>query len=90
MRASVKARYANGVFTPLEPVDLDEGTEVLVSVGDTAAELTSAEEGHGDSLAHLIEELHSSALVREPGARPVDLAEHYKHYLHGHPKDETL
>ena len=33
MTATVKARYANGVFTPLEPVDLEEGAEVMVSMG---------------------------------------------------------
>ena len=36
----------------------------------------------------LIDDLHISALVREPGERPVDLAEHYTHYLYGHPRDE--
>jgi predicted DNA-binding antitoxin AbrB/MazE fold protein len=89
MTVSVKARYANGVFTPLEPVDLEEGTEVIVSMDGTPPRVADAAEGRG-SLAHLIEELHASPLAREPGTRPADLAEHYKHYLYGHPKDEAL
>ena len=32
MIANIKARYANGVLTPLEPLDLEEGAEVVVSV----------------------------------------------------------
>jgi predicted DNA-binding antitoxin AbrB/MazE fold protein len=28
----IRVRYENGVFKPLEPVDLDEGEEVLVTV----------------------------------------------------------
>ena len=90
MTATVKAAYANGVFTPHEPVDLEEGTEVVVSMDGAPPESAEmAEGGDGTSLLHLIEELHESALAREPGDRPVDLAEHHKHYLYGHPKDEN-
>ena len=32
MIAIVRARYANGVLTPLEPLELEEGAEVVVSV----------------------------------------------------------
>ncbi|MDD9995379.1 MAG: antitoxin family protein [Dehalococcoidia bacterium] len=32
MTTHVRARYANGVLTPLEPLDLEEGAEVTVSV----------------------------------------------------------
>ena len=32
MIANVKARYENGVLTPLEPLDLEEGREVMVSI----------------------------------------------------------
>ena len=30
----VKARYSNGKLTPLEPIDLVEGEEVMVSIDD--------------------------------------------------------
>jgi predicted DNA-binding antitoxin AbrB/MazE fold protein len=28
----VRARYENGVFKPLEPVDLEDGEEVIISI----------------------------------------------------------
>ena len=90
MTTTVKATYANGVFTPVEPVDLEEGAEVMVSMDGTPRGSSEMTNGDGSSLLDLIEELHASTLVREPGDRPVDLAEHYKHYLYGHPKDEAL
>ena len=31
----VKAKYTNGALTPLEPVDLQEGAEVTLSIDDT-------------------------------------------------------
>ena len=88
MTTTVKATYANGVFTPVEPVDLEEGAEVMVSMDGTPRGSSEMTNGDGPSLLDLIEELHASTLVREPGDRPVDLAEHYKHYLYGHPKGE--
>ena len=41
MIAKVKARYADGVLTPLEPLDIDEGAEVTVSVEGPSARLES-------------------------------------------------
>ena len=36
MATTVKATYANGVLTPLEPLDIEEGKEVTLSIdGDT-------------------------------------------------------
>ena len=32
MTTKVRAWYANGVLTPLEPLDLEEGTEVVLSL----------------------------------------------------------
>lgn len=87
MTTTVKATYANGVFTPQESVDLEEGAEVMVSMDGTPLESSGTADEGGASLRHLIEELHASALVGEPDDRPADLAEHYKHYLYGHPKD---
>ena len=35
MITNVRARYANGVLTPLEPLGLEEGAEVMVSITET-------------------------------------------------------
>ena len=45
MTTTVKATYANGVFTPTEPVDLDEGAEVTVSMNDTSRASQDGAEG---------------------------------------------
>ena len=89
MTTTVKATYANGVFTPQEPVDLEEGAQVMVSLDGLPPDPAETAEEGGASLLSLIEELHASALVGKPDDRPADLAEHYKHYLYGHPKDEA-
>ena len=90
MTTTVRATYANGVFTPTEPVDLDEGAEVTVSMNDTSHASQGGAEGAGGSLLQLIEELHASAPADERDDRPPDLAENYKHYAYGHPKDRGL
>ena len=90
MTTFVKATYANGVFTPTEPVDLDEGAEVTLSMDDASRDSREAADGSGASLVQLIEELHASAPASKPDERPVDLAENYKYYLYGHPRDRNL
>ena len=40
MTTSVRARYANGVLVPLEPLDLEEGAEVTVSVEEHDSSLS--------------------------------------------------
>ena len=42
MIAKVKARFSNGVLTPLEPLDLEEGKEVVVSIKDAESPDTEA------------------------------------------------
>ena len=55
MIANVKARFSNGVFTPLEPLDLEEGKEEVVSIEDARPPDTEA-----PSLLDMIDELHES------------------------------
>ncbi len=91
--STVRAKYENGVLTPLEPLDLEEGEEVMVSVEDAPVEVAEAEpaakgtEG-GESILEMFERLRNSV---PPGAwdnMPRDGAKNYKHYLYGHPKEE--
>ncbi len=49
MPARVRARYANGVLTPLDPVDLREGVEVAIAIETAQPETPSpadADERH--------------------------------------------
>ena len=83
MTITIKARYANGQLTPLEPLDLEEGAEVTVSVeegpkGDTPA----------NSLLEIFDRIHQSAPPGTWDNLPTDLAKNKKHYLYGHPKEE--
>ena len=36
MVTSVKAKYSNGALVPMEPLDLEEGEEVMVSIEDAS------------------------------------------------------
>ena len=83
MIAKVKARYADGVLTPLEPLNLEEGAEVTVSVED-ARKLRSEPE----SILEMLDRLRKSVPSEEWEKLPVDGAKNYKHYLYGHPKVE--
>ena len=92
MITSVKARYENGVLTPLEPLDLEEGAEVVVTVvGDPggASEDTPAPK---QGLAGIVERVLEMQKDIPPEAwddLPTDLAKNKKHYLYGHPKEEV-
>ncbi len=91
MKASVRARYANGVLTPLEPLDLEEGVEVTVSVQDAAAEATEDAPAPKQGLAAIVEMVDKLREEYPPDmweGLPTDLAKNKKHYLYGHPKVE--
>ena len=85
MTTTVKATYANGVFTPVEPVDLEEGTEVVVSMDDAATPRRGLA-----GIVEAVQELQRTIPPEAWDALPADGAKHYKHYLYGHPKDEAL
>ena len=83
MIANVKARFSNGVLTPLEPLDLEEGKEVVVSIEDA-----SSPDPEGPSLLDMIDELHESVPQYVWSNGPSDGARNYKHYLYGRPRDD--
>lgn len=90
MIVNVKARYAHGVLTPLEPLDLDEGKEVMVSIEDTQGAVNDApSSGKGlESILQMFERLRDSVPPETWDDLPTDLAKNKKHYLYGHPKEE--
>ncbi len=98
--ATIRARYEKGVLTPLEPLVLEEGTEVMVSVEDVAAG-TGA--NHTDASApparpsgsrglpgivERVKKLQKSMPPEELDGVPSDGAKNFKHYLYGHPRVE--
>ena len=83
MIANVKARFSNGVLTPLEPLELEEGKEVVVSIDDSPSSDTEA-----PSLLDMIDELHESVPQDVWSNGPSDGAKNHKRYLYGQPRDE--
>ena len=82
MTTQVRARYANGVLTPLEPLDLEEGAEITVSF----EEAQPLKQGLA-AIAEKVRELHKDIPPDAWDVLPRDGAKHYKHYLYGHPKE---
>ena len=80
---NIKARYENGVLTPLEPLDLEEGKEVVVSIEDALPQANGKE-----SILEMFERLRNSVPPDTWDNMPTDGAKNYRHYLHGHPKVE--
>ena len=98
---AVRAKYENGVFTPVEPLDLEEGREVTLSVEDDAdvapsgdgAAAVPPEDGapqeHGlAAIIARVKERQKNVPPEERANLPRDGSINYRHYLYGHPKVE--
>ena len=83
MVANVKARYAGGVLTPLEPLDLEEGEEVRLSI-----EGSQPSGAPRESLVEMFDRLRKSVPPDAWDDMPADLVRNKKHYLYGHPREE--
>lgn len=83
MIANVKARYSKGVLTPLEPLDLEEGKEVVVSIEDAIPQANGEE-----TILDMFERLRNSVPPDTWDNLPTDLVKNKKHYLYGHPKED--
>ena len=89
MTTTVRATYANGVLTPQEPLDLEEGKQVTVSIEDAPVpDGAPSGETHGESLIEMFARLRKSVLPGAWDEMPIDGAQNYKHYLYGHPKTD--
>ena len=89
--STVRAKYANGVLTPLEPLDLEEGAEVTVSVEGSPTGVLEEAPTPKQGLAGIVERVLEMQKDIPPEAwddLPTDLAKNKKHYLYGHPKEE--
>lgn len=83
MITNIRARFSEGMLRPLEPLDLEEGVEVTVSIEDGQ---TSASES--ESILEMFERLRKSVPPETWDNLPTDLVKNKKHYLYGHPKEE--
>ena len=78
MALRLKAEYINGSLKPLEPLEMEEGTVVMVSIED--------EESIEESSLDLFDRLRKSVPEEEWEKLPADGAMNLKHYLYGRPK----
>ena len=83
MAARVRATYSSGVLTPMVPLDLDEGSEVVVSI-----EVLTSQDSVPESMLQMFERLRNSVPPETWDDLPSDLVKHKKHYLYGAPKEE--
>ena len=104
MTAKIKVKYANGVLTPLEPLELEDGAEVSVTVEDSATrnvevvvassadgrpvEVGKDDEGPGARMLRRIEKMRKEIPIEAWDVLPRDLAKNKKHYLYGHPNED--
>ena len=80
--STVRAKYENGVLTPLDPLDLEEGKEVILSIEDALPQTNGKE-----SILEMFERLRNSVPSDTWDDLPTDLVKNKKHYLYGHPKE---
>ena len=91
MITNVKAKYSNGALVPMEPLDLEEGEEVMVSVEDSPTGMSEVTPEPKTGLAGIVErvlEMQKEIPAEAWDDLPTDLAKNKKHYLYGHPKEE--
>ena len=81
MISNVRAMFSQGVLRPMELLDLEEGVEVTVSIGDPSPKGLAA-------IVERVTELQKDVPPDAWDGLPTDLAKNKKHYLYGHPKDE--
>ena len=84
MALKLRAEYTNGSLKPLEPLELPEGTVVVIYIEE---ERTKSKERH--SVLDIAERIHQSAPEEIWYNLPDDGAQNVKHYLYGHPKEEN-
>ncbi|MDE2940152.1 MAG: DUF104 domain-containing protein [Chloroflexota bacterium] len=85
MTLRLKAEYINGTLKPLEPLNLEEGTVVTLSIEQDEA-IESEEEA--DSLLAMMEKIWESLPEGVLENLPTDGSINYKHYLYGNPKEK--
>lgn len=84
MALRLKAEYINGTLKPLEPLNLEEGTVVTISI-----EQDEVKEKPADSLLAMLEEIWESLPEEVLENLPTDGSINYRHYLYGGPKEEA-
>ena len=86
---TIRARYANGVFTPLEPVEVEDGCEVQILLDDEGVAEDAGELARRSHILEVVDKIHRDFPPEQWGHHPPDFVQNKKHYLYGHPKEEA-
>ncbi len=95
MISTVKANYSNGVLTPLEPLDLREGSEVTLHIENAPSPKRTPRPSTDaiptaytqESVAEMFARIHESVPESVWSDLPDDGAMNVRHYLYGKPKE---
>jgi predicted DNA-binding antitoxin AbrB/MazE fold protein len=95
MIANIRARFSDGVLTPLEPLELEDGEEVTLHVENGASQSDAPKkpgeetpyDPNTQSLSETLREVRESVPDSTWDSLPTDGARNYKHYLYGYPKE---
>ena len=83
MTITVRAKFVNGQLTPLEPLELEEGREVVIRIEDGPGVNSAA-----GSVLDIFGRMHQSAPPGTWDDLPGDGSKNVDHYLYGWPKAE--
>lgn len=84
MALRLRAEYVDGALKPLEPLELPEGAVVILHIEE---EDQSREPTH--SVVETADRVRRSAPAEIWDNLPADGAKNVKHYLYGHPKEDS-
>ena len=96
MISTVKANYSNGVLTPLEPLDLQEGSEVTLHIENAPSpeqtpypskDVVPTAEPRQESVMEMFARIRESVPESAWSDLPTDGAMNVRHYLYGRPKE---
>ena len=95
MITNIKARFSDGVLTPLVPIDLKDGEVVTLHIENLSTPHhilpDSGEKSQpspvAPSFTELLEEIHESATQANWESLPTDGAKNLKHYLYCREKE---
>lgn len=82
MAQQIRAEYTDGKLTPLEPLDIPEGTIVTLNIEDPTPNAQ-----HSHSAVEIAQRLIAEAPSETWDNLPQDSAQNLRHYLYGHPKE---
>ena len=84
MALRLTAEYVDGTLKPLEPLELEEGTVVILYIEE---ESKNKQQPH--SVLDTVDRIRRSAPADVWDNLPPDGAMNLKHYLYGHPKEDN-